>query len=88
MTADFDISFFAYMRITFLRNCSCSDNLLKDMNNNTANAVNYISCAENRYVKKFYEKLIRTYASQLVTNHVQIDQRAKFLSPPLETLRP
>ena len=53
MTADFDISFFAYMRITFLRNCSCSDNLLKDMNNNTANAVNYRSCAENRCVKSF-----------------------------------
>ena len=53
MTADFDISFFAYMRITFLRNCRFGDNLLKDMNNNRANAVNYRSCAENRYVKSF-----------------------------------
>ena len=63
MTADFDISFFAYMRITFIRNCRCGDNLLKDMNNNRANAVLYMSYAENRHVKKFYEKLIRTYAS-------------------------
>ena len=52
------------------------------MNNNRDNAVVYMSYAENRYVKKFYEKLIRTYASPLVINHVQIDQQAKFLSPP------
>ena len=55
MTANFDISFFAYMRITFIRNCRCGDNLLKDMNNNRANAVLYMSYAENRHVKKFYE---------------------------------
>ena len=55
MTADFDISFFAYMRITFLRNCRCGNNLLKDMNNNRDNAVVYMSYAENRHVKKFYE---------------------------------
>ena len=63
MTADFDISFFAYMRIAFLRNCRFGDNLLKDMNNSRSNAVLYMSYAENRHVKKFYEKLIRTYAS-------------------------
>ena len=63
MTANFDISFFAYVRITFIRNYKLGDNLLKDMDNNAANAVVYMSCAENRHVKKFYKKLIRIYAS-------------------------
>ena len=62
MTANFDISFFAYVRISFPRICTFGDNLLNDMDNNTANAVVYMSCAEYRHVKKFYEKLIRTYA--------------------------
>ena len=53
MTADFDISFFAYMRIAFLRNCRFGDNLLKEMNNNRANAVLYMPYAENRHVKSF-----------------------------------
>ena len=82
MTADFDISFFAYMRITFIRNCRCGDNLLKDMNNNRANAVLYMSYAENRHVKKFYEKLIRTYASPLVNNHVQGSAGRNSVTPP------
>ena len=63
MTAKFDISFSAYVRITFIRNYKLGDNLLKDMDNNTANAVVYMSCAENRHVNKFYQKLILTYAS-------------------------
>ena len=35
----------------FPRNCRCSDNLLKILNNNTANAEVYMSGAENRHVK-------------------------------------
>ena len=62
MTANFDISFFAYVRITFPRNCRLGDNLLKDMDNNIADVVGYMSYAENEHVKKFYEKLIRTFA--------------------------
>jgi len=42
MTANFDISFFAYVRISFTRNYKLCDNLLKDMDNNTSNAV--VSC--------------------------------------------
>ena len=63
MTANFDISFFAYVRITFIRKYKLGDNLLKDIDINTANAVVYVSCAENRHVNKFYKELIRTYAS-------------------------
>lgn len=63
MTANFDISFFAYVRITFIHNYKLGDNLLKDIDTNTANAVVYMSCAEYRHVNKFYKKLIRTYAS-------------------------
>ena len=49
----FDISFFASVRITFPRNCRYSDNLLNNINNNMANAVVYMSGAENGHVKSF-----------------------------------
>ena len=63
MTANFDVSFFAYVRINFTRNYKLGDNPLKGIDINTANDVVYMSCAENRNVKKVNEKLIRTYAS-------------------------
>ena len=43
------------MRITFPRNCRCSDNVLKSLNNNIANASVYTSGAENRRVKSLIE---------------------------------
>ena len=51
----FDISFFASVRITFPRNCRYSDNLLNSMHNNMANAVVYMSGAENGHVKSLSE---------------------------------
>ena len=50
MTANFDISFSAYVRVSFTRNYKLCDNLLKEMDNNTSNAIVYMSCAENRHV--------------------------------------
>ena len=52
---DLDIRYFASVRITFPRNCRCSDNVLKSQNNNMANAEVYMSGAENRHVKSLIE---------------------------------
>ena len=52
---NFDISFFASVRITFPRNCRYSDNLLNNINNNIANAVVYMSGAEHRHLKSLSE---------------------------------
>ena len=62
LTGEFDISFFAHVRITFLHNFRCSDNPLKSMYNNMINVIVYMSGADIRHVEEFNQKRMRKCA--------------------------
>ena len=68
MTGNFDISFFAHERVTFLHNFRCGDNPLISKYNNMINVIVYMAAADIRHVEEFNQKLMRMCASPLVSN--------------------